>query len=284
MNSIPNYFSISGNNIRRWFTNPRIYILIALLLILMWTYLGPILFFSKGIGYRVAPWVFPFISNFSYTQRFMMLGIVFLFCDAPFVNEGQPYLLIRSGRTHWALGQILYIMLATAIYFLFLAVISILMLTPNLFLSTDWGKLLGTLAQTSVGQDFNVHLPISYKIQTMYTPVQAFSLSLLLDWCAGTLLGLTIFITNIYLNRAIGAILASAIILLDVAVYNNFTDYAYHFSPVSMARLAVLDPSGMSLRPTFLYACIFFMAAIIVLSIIAVLSVHKREIEISPQI
>ncbi len=284
MNSFPNYFTIAGNNIRRWATNPRIYILAALLIIFLWDYIGPILHFSQAVGYRVSPWVFPFLSNTFYIQMILMLGIVFLFCDAPFLNEGQPYLLIRSGRVHWAVGQVLYIMIGTALYFLFVASISILMLAPNLYISTDWGKVLATLAQTDAGQVYHILLGIDHRTQLLYTPFQAFCLSLFLDWCAGTILGLVIFIINNYLNRAIGAIVASAIIFFERLIYNALSDVMYHFSPVSMARLARLDPSGLSLYPTITYACFFFLSSIVFLSILAVLSVRKRQIQIYPQL
>ncbi|MBW9158702.1 hypothetical protein [Clostridium tagluense] len=284
MNNISKHISISSNNIRRWGANPRIYILGILLCIFLWNYISPILNFSKIMGYRVTPWIFPFISDFTYTHMMMMFGIVFLFCDAPFMNEEQPYLLIRCGRTQWAMGQILYIMLGTAIYFFFLAFVSMLMISPNMFLNNGWGKILGTLAQSNAGEAFNIQLPISYAIQSMYTPIQAFGLSFILQWCAGTILGLIMFVINIYGKRSMGAILASVVILFDIAIEYEFKSYAYHFSPVSMARLTILDPSGLSQRPSILYAYVFFAVAITLLSGIAVLSVHKREIQVLPPI
>lgn len=283
MDSICKSFPICINKIRRWFTNPRIYILGVLLIILVLNHVGPITAFSKSVGYRVTPWVFPFLSNFFFTQIGMMLGIVFLFCDAPFIDEGQPYLLIRSGRIQWGVGQVLYIMLGTAIYFLFITFISILVLSPNMFVSDGWGKVLSTLAQSNAGQEIKI-LPVSYKIQTLYSPMKAFSLSLLLEWCAGTILGLIIFITNIHLNRAMGAIIASAVTFLDILISNALPNYMYHFSPISMARLTVLDPTGLAWNPSNLYAYIFFAASIIVLSIFAVLSVRKRDIQVLPPV
>jgi len=284
MKRITHYLPIAGNNIRRWSTNPRLYILAILLLILMWSYIDPILQFSKAMGYRVAPWIFPFLTNFPMTQRLLMLGIVFLFCDAPFAHEGQPYLMIRSGRMHWASGQVLYIMAGTAIYLLFIIFASMLLLAPSMYLNTGWGKILGTLAQTNAGQSFHIQLPISYKIQVLYEPVQALGLSFFLEWCAGVILGLAMFITNLFFKRALGAIVASAIILLDIFIPYNITDYAYHFSPISLARLGLLDSSGMSLYPTPAYACTFLTVTVVGLSIIAILSVRKREIQISPPI
>lgn len=281
---MPNYFAIARNNIRRWVTNPRIYILVALLIIFLWEYEEPILHFSSVVEYRVSPWLFPFLSSSAYTQMFMMFGVILLLCDAPFLHEGQPYVLIRTGRTHWVLGQILYISLSAAIYFLFIAFMSVLLLVPNLFISADWGKVLRTLAQTDAGQQFHVKLSIADTIQSLYTPIQAFILSWLFAWCVAMILGLIIFIINIYLNRAIGAIVAAAVVLLDFAITNNFSHYMYRFSPISMARLTIVDPSGLSLRPTLAYTYIFYVCAIVILSFLAILSIHKREIQVSPHL
>lgn len=276
--------SICIYNIRKWTATPRIYILGILLVIFVYFYVSPIINFSSSVGYRVTPWAFPYFTDFVITQLLMMLGIVFLFCDAPFTDLGYPYFLIRSGRISWAVGQVFYIMLGTAIYFLFIVLISMLILLPNIFPSFEWGKVLSTLAQTNVGPSFNLLLPINEQIQFLYTPIQALGFSLLLEWCAGTILGLVIFITNMFVGRAMGAIIASAIVLLDIVIKNAFPNYMYRFSPVSMARLTVLDPSGLSARPTTLYACIFFASGIIILGVAAVLSARKQEIQVLPPV
>lgn len=284
MHKLPGYLPIAGNNIRRWATNPRIYILVALLFILLWEYVHPIVSFSNAVEYRVSPWIFPFLSNHGYTQRIMMFGIIFLLCDAPFAHEGQPYLMIRSGRIHWVLGQLLYIMLSAAIYFFFINILIWLILFPNLVLTDDWGKVLRTLAQTTAGQEFHIGLPVSHNIQLTYTPIQAFWTSFLLEWLVGIILGLIIFIVNLHFNRrALGAAVGAAIVLLDIVIYNDMSDFIYHFSPVSMARLVILDSTGLSMRPTLFYAFSFCIGLIIVLAVIAILSVRKREIRISRQ-
>ena len=282
MRKIPSYLPIATNNIRRWLNNPRIFILAALLFILLWEFLHPILAFSNAVGYRVSPWLFPFLSSYSYTQRIMMFGIVLLFCDAPFAHEGQPYVIIRSGRIHWTLGQLLYIVVSTALYFLFINILICLILFPNLVYTDDWGKVLSTLAQTSAAQEFHIGLPINYAIQLHYTPISAFLISFLLEWLVGIILGLIIFIVNLYCNRqALGAAAGAAVVLLDIVIHNDMSDFIYHFSPVSMARLTILDTTGLNMQPTILYSFLFCIGTIIALAVIAVLSVRKREIRIS---
>ena len=284
MDKIRMVISIATNNIRKWSVNPRIYILGILLVLLVFSIVEPIKNFSRVMGYRITPWLFPFVSNFVITQIMLLLGIVFLFCDAPFMDRSQAYIFIRSGRTMWVIGQIFYIMLATAIYFLFINFVIVIMLTPNIFFSNEWGKVLGTLAQTYSGRSFNIYLPIDYTIQNLYSPIQAFALSFMLEWSVGIFLGLVIFIANIYLTRAIGAIVATAIILMDIVILNAFPYYINHFSPVSLARLTILDPTGISTLPTDIYAYIFFLVSITLLTVISIFSVKKQYIQVLPHI
>ncbi len=272
------------NNLRKWPSNPRIYMIFILLIMFLLNNISPIINFSNSTGYRVSPWIFPFFSDYVFTQMVMMFGIVFLFCDAPFMDVTQAYSIIRSGRIRWGLGQVMYIMISSAIYFLFVVVASCILLSPNIFLSNDWGKVLGTLAQTNAGQMYNVTLPISYEIQSIYTPIHAFCLSLILEWCAGTLLGLIIFILNINFNRAVGAIVASVIVCFDMVIQNALPFYMYHFSILSLARLSILDTSGLSTRPTDIYAFSFFAISITVFSFLAVFSARKSTINTLPPV
>ncbi|NLL05301.1 MAG: hypothetical protein GX270_05835 [Clostridiaceae bacterium] len=49
---------------------------------------------------------------------------------------------------------------------MFIILLSTIAILPNMFISSDWGKVLGTLAQTNAGQSFNIHI-ISYDIMTL---------------------------------------------------------------------------------------------------------------------
>ncbi len=284
MRNINKSFQICLYNIRKWFANPRIYILALLLVIFVINYVGPISRFSKSVGYRVSPWIFPYISDYYFTQMLMMLGLIFLFCDAPFMDEGQTYFIIRSGRFTWGLGQVFYIMIGTACYFLFIIILSTLVIAPNMFFSLGWGKVMGTLAQTNAGLLYKIPLPISHQIQLLYSPIQAFLTSFFLEWCAGTMLGLIVFVVNINFSRAMGVIVASAVAMLDTVIFNALPFFMNHFSPVSMARLSILDPSGLSLRPTNVYSYIFFIIGIIILTAISLFSALKRDVIVLPTI
>jgi len=140
------------DNFRRWGTNPRIYVLAVLILLMQETMMvGSVRNFSYWVNVPVAPWIYPFLTADWYLCMLEALGAVMLFCDAPFMNEGTPYLFVRTGRTAWLGGQILYIIAAAAIYQLFFVAAGILLLSPHMIWTLDWGKVLGTLAQTDAG-------------------------------------------------------------------------------------------------------------------------------------
>lgn len=84
------------------------------------------------------------------------LGALLLFCDAPFIDSEQPYIVLRSGRKKWVAGQIAYIAISSALFTLFLYLLTLLLLLPWLEFSTEWGKAIGTLAQTTTGYDLGI--------------------------------------------------------------------------------------------------------------------------------
>lgn len=163
MGKVIRIFSCCAQNLRKWPSNPRIYVLGLLLIGFLFEWVRPIADFSSAVHVSVTPWVFPYLSLSQKVLLLIMLGIVLLFCDAPFIDAHQPYVIIRSGKRDWLLGQILYIMVASALYFLFIALISTLLMLPNLTFSSEWGKIFGTLALTDAGSQFKINLPISYK-------------------------------------------------------------------------------------------------------------------------
>lgn len=81
----------------------------------------------------------PFIWTYGDAASVMLssLLLVLLFADMPFVSQETPYWLVRTKRSIWLAGQVIYVILATAIYNLFLLVILGIMdgflLNPSVF-------------------------------------------------------------------------------------------------------------------------------------------------------
>ena len=98
---------VSLCHFRRWPTNPRMYLLLILLAGYINMMLYPVRDFCAQYNVAISPWVFPYLMAEPYSLLMVMLGIVLLFCDAPFLDEEQPYVILRAGRLCWCAAQIL---------------------------------------------------------------------------------------------------------------------------------------------------------------------------------
>lgn len=279
MDKVRSVFSICASNFKKWPSNPRIYVLVLSLFAFVHIYSSPIRDFSKEVGVPVTPWLYPYLTCNRVFLLLLMLGIVLLFCDAPFLDNLQPYIISRCGRLCWICGQILYIILASAIYFAAAMLFSVLSVSSNLQLSPEWGKVLGTLAQTDA--DISIYIP--YKIQVVYTPVQAMLTSFFLSWFVGIFLGLVIFALNVHFKRAVGGIAASVLVIMDSFALNSPFIVTY-FSPISWASLAIVDSTNTTRYPSMLYAVSVLAVFFVLLSAISAMTFRKKSIDILPSL
>jgi hypothetical protein len=278
-------FRIAMYSIRQWVTDPRVISLFVLMSMFVWNDFEVISDLTGRTGIKTNPLLFPFYSGDPVKKLILLAGVIFLFSDAPFINKNQPYIIIRSKRVTWVLGQILYIVMAGAVYFLFLMSVSILALLPDATFATDgWGKIVHTLAQTNAGAQIHLQFGITKEITTFYSPFEAFALSFLLNWGAACFLGLLLFAINLKFNRMIGLVAGGVILFSDLLITNMLPPGFYHLSPVSLSRLSVLDPMGVSLFPNLAYPFVFFSVSIVALSALLVVSIKKIPIEITPEL
>ncbi len=273
-------FHLCMNNIRRWGANPRFLIIAVLGSLWIHFLVSPLLHFSQLVDVRITPWVFPFVLINWYPSMVILLGVVLLFCDAPFMNNSTPYECVRSGRRLWILGQIMYVVLASLIYVLFLVLVSILCLLPNLEISDQWGKVINTLAQTSAGNQYS-QIPISYRLMLSYSPIEAMLISSLILFLETTLIGVVMLAINTVTNR-IGGVLAGLVLGFMPAFVGSILvePKFFYFVPTAWSNIDMLDVTGKSMYPSLPYVlCV--LIGLIILLIGIILKMNKtREIEV----
>lgn len=277
-------FTIAIYSIRQWKADLRILLLFLCMVMFIWNDLSVVSSFASRMDMNTNPVYFPFYSSDIIKQLILLAGIIFLFSNVPFINKNQPYVIIRSKRLFWVLGQILYIIMASGIYYITLIGASIIVLLPNITFATDgWGKIINTLAQTNTGELIKLQFGISEKIVTSYSPFQALGLSFLLNWGMASFMGLLMFAFSLKFNRKIGLFAGSMLLFFDLLVINGLPYKFYCLSPVTFSRLAMLDPTGVSMLPKLTYPFIFFGIGIILLSVISVVSIRNKPIKITPE-
>ena len=131
MRDIKQAFWIAGQNFYGWKKSPRIWMTFILAAILCLMLSDQII--SHAIKYETILQVFePFIWTYGDASSVMLssLLLILLFADMPFISQATPYWLVRTKRKIWLAGQIIYVILATVIYNIFLAVMLGIMGAP----------------------------------------------------------------------------------------------------------------------------------------------------------
>ncbi len=279
MQNINKSLRVCNNNILKWASNNRIIMIYILLMILVYFYSKELIHFSRSMTYNIMPCIFPFLLNGRISKYLIMIGIIVLFYDAPFVDINEKYVIIRTGKKNWATGMIIYIMIAAAIYFFILTIFSIIVFSPNVFFANSWGKLMNTAALNPMK---SVPLYIDYTILKTYTPLQAYLTSFFLNWCAATTIGLIMFLVNIYFKPYMGVIAALVIISMDVffeptAILTIPYEYIY-ISPLSLTNLMAIEKVHFGLLLSFHSIVAYFIGIIAILSISIIWLAPKADI------
>jgi hypothetical protein len=263
------------NGMRRWATSPRHYVIAVLAVLWMHSLVSPLRAFSQTVEVNVTPWAFPLVACYWRPAMFILLGVVLLFCDAPFANDGTPYECVRAGRHSWVCAQLLYVVMTSAVYVVLIVGVSVLFLLPNIDWSNEWGRVYSTLAQTNAGWEFT---SVPYKVIVNYTPWGAMLWSALLMFLESVFVGLVMFAVNVVGKRA-GGVMAG-MVLAFLPAFANLVGMPrfYYLFPTAWTDLNLLGTSGMSMYPSLTYAVVTLCVAIAGLTIAILGLYRKREI------
>lgn len=250
---------------------PRIPLICGVVAIFIFGTVQPIGEFAHFMQVKVTPWAFPHVTNDYICQLVIMSGIVLIFCDAPFKGESYQYIVTRAGNMAWSFGMCLYIILLSLLFVLFILIISTVSLFPNIDFKLSWGKIWGTLARTSAGNDFRLPLiPNDYTIGA-YTPCEALGCAFILEWLCCVWLGLFIYFLNSLTGKIIGAFGAAGFVFMDITTWNDWSRICFKVSPVTMAQIHNLAGPNSATGIDFSYAIYFFLISLALLVSLCIL-------------
>jgi hypothetical protein len=182
MTSLRQVWTVSAYNFRGWRKNPRIIITFALAFVLCFLLSDKAVRFASD--YKTSMQIVEaFVWTFGDSNSILVssLLLILLFADLPFLGAGVPYYLMRIDRRTWMLGQILYVVLASFLYMLFILVSTSLICMGNSFVGNMWSQTAAILGYSGAGKA--VALPALVKTLEMSTPyrcmVTIFALMLL---------------------------------------------------------------------------------------------------------
>ena len=269
---------VSRYNIRMMKENIRIPFILLIAVLYVMESLSAVLTFSRIVHIDVTPFAFVFLINNYRIQFIIAACAVILFCNAPFEDESYQYMISRAGMLSWGLGQIFYIIKMSLLYIGCLVAATIVPFLGHITWSNEWGKIWGTLGKTNAGAEFGVELSISQNIIREYEPVDALFISILLEFSCILCIGLIIYFGNKMTGKSAGTVIGALIAVLDICVSNDWLDWAYGFSPVSLTQLELFNGYASKWGINLAYAEKFFLISILSLSALCVASNYKEKI------
>lgn len=277
MNSLKTVFRITAQNFRKWQTDYRIWIIALFLIIMTLIYVDDVKKVSDYTGGGMSVWIFPFLYSQFYTKVLFTLPVILMFCDAPFVDKNQLFIMMRTTRTKWLCGQLLYIVLASGIYYLFIFAVSILSTVFYGDFSLEWGKTLNMLAYSpEAAYDVKVYsLTISRIVVEYFTPLLACFYTFILSWLSAIFLGLVVFVCNLFTGSRIWGIAASSFFII-LSISAKGIRNLDRFSPISWSTLDGIDVGGLTFHPDIVY-CLCAFASLIGALAAAVIIFGRRK-------
>lgn len=270
MRSFSAIFYICLQNVRKWQKDHRIYLIALLLFLLVYDNVRIIRNLSESIDQPASIWIYPFLYTQYHQKLIFTIPLLLLFSNAPFIDGNSMYIISRCKKITWHLGQFLYIIFSSAVYYIFIFVCSVILLLPFSELSWDWGSSLKTISTASLaansGYNFLSVPPFTIEY---FTPVQAVWFTFLMSFLMASMLGMIIYFLNIVTNtKYIGCTAGGILIVYSCFVENYYTNSLMRkYSPVTWITVDKLDVGGMTHNPTFPYCVTMLLTTFAVLGI-----------------
>lgn len=171
MHSLRQGLGIAINNFRSWHKNPKIILSFCLGLIFCF------LLSDKVVGFAdkhdtILQIMEVFIWTFGDLKSILVISLILIliFSDIPNLGNEVPFVLIRTNRFVWMLGQIIYIILTTFLYTLFIMLSTFILSGRKSFTANMWSKTAAIMGYSNIGQ--RIAVPAFVKVLEFSFPYE----------------------------------------------------------------------------------------------------------------
>lgn len=263
--------SVAAKEIRVWRTRPRVWAAFLLGMCFCLTTTEKYIDFSEAIGSSIQV-TESYIIIGSSTSYFtgILLGVLLLLSDAPFVNSRSRYEIIRIGKATWSRSQILYITLSIIIYLLTMVLFTMLIVSfsDRGAWANAWSRSMEILACDNpyfAVTEYKLTFPYPSMISEV-RPYLASILTLIYNMLYCLFLCMCMYVFNLVAEKKIGLFLAIIIHFSGYVIIANgmLTSGLQRFSPLSCAFFA--NQFIESTRINALNATLIFLVLLCVLT------------------
>jgi hypothetical protein len=193
-------------------------------------------------------------------------------------NQDDVLALIRTGRYAWIAGQVIFILLLSAVITLVTRAVSLLIIANVVTFNMEgWGSVVSTLAYTDSASVFKLNFSISEKVIVNLAPSFSFCIQLLFQFFSTALMGYLILFGYVTFGKIVGLLLGGILAFLDLIIDNSLPYIFYRFSPFSLCRLQNINLGNAygSILPSFEWCIVFYLVLGSFLVLISLLVTRK---------
>lgn len=226
--------------------------------------------------------IFPNYCSSKISVLFLVFGLVLLFCDAPFLQEGTVYLLVRGSKKLYILGQTMFILCVSILYFLWVQVCIVVSISPNIGMGNTWSKPIEMASRNLSSVGIKIDIVFFPEILFESTPLQQFLRSFLCMVLLGVFVGLLILTINLYTSSMMGNAVLAILLVFDYGLHGlELVDGIGYWSPISMARISLQNLGYAPQFPSLWYVLLFYLGSATLF--VGLLLYKVREVDLNPR-
>lgn len=249
--------AVASINLHRWIRDIRIWLILFVTVLCVDRYLRDLVQYGLSTDQTVTFCMLPFLFfatgvTVNAPKMIFHIGMLLLLCDAPFFHPSTPYMVLRSKRNGWWVGECLYIMETALFYMGFLSIVSSLYVLPIATLKNDWGSaayalVYGSETQTAleIWDSFQYPVPVPRNAVVYLYPFACQLYTFLTGWATFSFLGLLMYAVSLASKKVVwGMVVSGIFILLDpilVRLARGFKYWLQAFSPVCWSTIDCLN-------------------------------------------
>lgn len=217
-------------NFLKWRHNPRYWLVMGIVFLLLIDVMRAFREVSLQSGKNLSPWLLPFFVRDHYILLYIALCLILLFCDAPFLDNLHFYNICRTGRSRWIMGQFLYILCCSAVFFACMEIVMVLLCLDCISFTGDWGNCFRMLAYDNpFWGEFCSEMILNNSAWVIMIKTY------LICWLTGCFIGVLLLCLNLTVGREAGAVITAMVAAIDFYIFAGAFQSAslFWFSPIS---------------------------------------------------
>lgn len=275
--------AVAAINLRYWLKDIRVRFLFLCIAVLTVHYMKPFTAYGMASGETCTPWLLPYLFcsggiSMNLKKTVFHIGLLLLLCNAPFLYQTAPYMILRSRRNAWWAGECLYIITAALIYIAFITVVSFLTVLPVVSFGEDWGDVVRSFTMGN-GEMTGIKLGLMYNLYNVPTgvfrylkPLESHIYTFFAAWGSFSILGLLMYVMSLIGKHAIWGMAASAVfVFLDPILTKNSWRFGYWveaLSPVCWTDPGLLKDLNVQRFLTVPFVAVMILVLIALLCVV----------------